>query len=382
MQVNWGGVLSINQKKKAQESKQYMLWSDISKPRTTREVYGNDVAKKVVGHWFDQKQLGEVAKNCLFVSGPSGTGKSSYVELCAKEHGFDPVTTYADTQRTPQKMENILREVAIRGGMLVLDDFETFLTETSSMKMLLRLAKDVSSGLTLIVICNIVDKSFHVLKDVSVTAEFHSLSNTDMYKILNRMSNRVADFCYVPPMACYLIAHGSTGNALQTLQQMQLMYTGTKEPARGKKRKKRLQAVDVATKGDTTSKLLFKNASIDKFVHDETLLDTMFGMNRDLLEDLGKSLHSDYLEYFHNGSLETLSAMSECIENLSIADTGKPELHEDCLYDTENINSWVEDGKNYAIRLCGGIKMLSGFHRNDVRAQRKNTKHILFVDYK
>ena len=386
MQVDWGGVLSINQKEKVHVSTKSKLWSDICKPRNTREVFGNDDAKKVVDHWFNQKQLGEESKNCLFVFGPSGTGKSSFVELCAREHGFDAVITHADMQRTPQKMEIILREVAIRGGMLVLDDFEAFLKETSSMKMLLRLAKDVSSGLMLIVICNGVDKSFQLLRDVSDTAEFHPLHNNDMHRILNRLATRVAEFCYVPPMDCYLIAHGSTGstgNASQTLHQMQLMYTGTKKP--GTKRKKRLQAVDAVSRRDTVSKLTtFRNASIENFTHDDDLLNTLFGMNRDFLEDLGENLHMNYLEYFHNGSLGTLSAMSECIDNLSLADTGRPEFHEDCLYDTENVNSWVEDGKNYVIRLCGGIKKLSGFQRNHVHLKKKKQNNIrrLQVDYK
>lgn len=376
MQVNWNGVLTIKNKERKEIRKNHMLWYEICKPRSSAEIFGNDEAKSIIRHWFASKQLGDKTSNCLFVYGPSGIGKSSFVELCSREHGFDAVITHADRQRTPQKLEAIFREAEIRGGMLIMDDFESFIRESSSIKNLVRMSKDCSRNLMMVIVCNCLDRSFQILKDCSKYVEFEPLGKDDMYRVLSRLSNRVNDFCYIPPMVCYFIAHGSTGNATQTLSQMQLMYTGTKEPKKRKRKKtKQLQSIDVVSKRDTHSKMAmttYRNASIDNFMNDETLLQTLANMNKDFLEDLGNNLHGEYVKYFHNGSADTLLAMSNCIDCMSFSDLMKPESHEDSLYDTENTSLWSEDSKNCVIGLCRGVKILAGrVISNDVRRKRK-----------
>lgn len=385
MIVDWGGALKIKDKKRIQVPRESMLWTDICKPTKSNQIYGNREPKDTIRNWFIKKQLGDKTENCLFVSGPSGTGKSSFIQLCAEEHGFDPVVSYADKARTAQKMDAVFCEVDIRGGMLILDDFEAFLKETSSIKALLKMLKDKSCEISVVVICNSTDNAFQNLKDYSVYAEFKPLESNDMYRIVSRLSSRVSDFCYIPPLASYFIAHSSTGNALQTISQLQYLYIGTKQPPKKRKRKtKGLQPIDTVSKRDETNKMIvstFRNSSVEKFIDDKDVLNTMIDLNRDFLEDLGRNLHRDYPKYFHNGSQETLSEMSSCIDCLSSGDIMRPEQHEDRLYDTENVKLWADDSKNYVVGVCRGIKKLVGRRINTTMPSRKNKKRMVFVDY-
>lgn len=386
MLVDWGGALKITNKERVQIPRQHMLWTDICKPTKSNQIYGNRESKEIIRNWFTLKQLGNKKNKCLFVSGPSGTGKSSFVQLCAKEHGFDPVISYADKARTPQKMDSIFCEVEIRGGMLILDDFEAFLKETASIKTLVRMSKDESCRINVVVICNSVDDAFRNLKDHSTHAEFKHLGSNDMYKIVSKLTCRVEDFCYIPPLASYFIAHSSTGNALQTICQLQYLYTGTKKPPpKKRKRSKRLQAIDTVSKRDNTNRMIvttYKNTSVDKFINDKELLNTMVDMNKDFLQDLGTNLHRDYLKYFHNGSLDSLAGMSDCIDCMSSADIMRPEQHEDKLYETENVKMWTDDSKNYIVGVCRGIKKLIGRGIQKSLYPRRNKRKMVFVDYK
>ena len=186
-------------------------------------------------------------------------------------------------------------------------------------------------------------------------------------------------------MACYFIAHGSTGNASQALVQMQIMYTGTKKPKKKRKRCKGLHPIDPDSKRDSTKKMMmttYRNASMDKFIGEENLLNIVGEMNKDFIEDLGDNLHREYLEYFHNGSLESLAGLSRCMDSMSLSDIKRPELHEDRLYETENSNMWANDSKNFIIGICNGIRSLDGKTISNIPICRKKKKKISFVDYK
>ena len=141
------------------------------------------------------------------IHGPPGTGKTTAVKLLAKENGFQLVDTKADTPRTCQKMSNIIRKVSIYGekGILLLDDAETFISETSGTKYLTKLIKSNTYKFGVILIINQIDTSLENIACISTVVKFDKLSAKDTYNIFQKITSRVSKFAMVPPFASYII---------------------------------------------------------------------------------------------------------------------------------------------------------------------------------
>lgn len=382
--MSWGGTVIIKNKSRTLVDPKYQLWTDIIKPVTRKDLVGNSSSISYINDWFIERQCEKRKMNeCLFIKGSSGTGKSSTVRVISGINGFTCVYTYADIQRTPQCMESLFREVSIFGdsGVLVLDDAESFLKETSIMRHLVKMFKRDASitgnRVIVVVICNEVDSSFSSLQDVSSVVEFNPLVSQDIYKLFRRVSSKVSGFCYIPPMDAYMIASSCTGNATQAINQLQLLYQGTIEyKKKNGKRKRKLCRVD---RRDDSLKMwvsTYKNSSVDCFVKDQDLMESMVNMNRYFLDNLGVNLHKEYLKYYHNSSMETMVSISTCIDNMSLADINRPEDHEDRLYNGENAQRWSEDDLGYVIGIHNGLRCLIGKNQGAIsnKKQRRRVK--------
>ena len=124
--------------------------------------------------------------------GESGTGKSTAVSIIAKRFGFEAVATYADQSRTPARLEGVVREAGVHGsrGVVVLDDFEIFLSETTSLRVLSKLLRQLlgtggqgqghgninnsSRRCLFIIISNSKHKLFGALQDISTIVRFET----------------------------------------------------------------------------------------------------------------------------------------------------------------------------------------------------------------
>ena len=184
-------------------------------------------------------------------------------------------------------------------------------------------------------------------------------------------------------MDAFFMASHSTGNATQVVNQIQFMYSWTKTPPPVGKRKRilkhtdksqKLQKIDAKSKNDSSTRMFFtvyKSSSIKGFLRDDQLLESMDTMNRDFLEMLGSNVHMEYPKYFHNGTLDSLESMSECMDNISLSDSNRPEVHEDGMYESENAQKWVEDDMNFVVCIHESLYHLKG------RNLSSDTKHLV-----
>jgi len=367
MIVDWGRSLRIKAKEPLKVCPTDNLWVDVMSPKKIPSLQGNNKALSSIREWFVSRQCDEES-GFLFIHGPSGVGKSSVVRIISEEYGFTLIHTFADIPRTPQKLDGILSEVSmVEGGILVLDDFEAFLKETSSLKYLSKLFRSRKKRLMVIMICNEVDSSFIPMKRVSTCVEFDRLSVSNISNLINRLSVCTRRCCYIPPMDIYFIASNSSGNACQVINQIQFMYSWTESPPPFNKRRRllknspRLQNIDSETKNDSSTRMFFtvyKSSSVDGFLQDEQLLESMDNMNRYFLDMLGENLHIEYPKYFHNGTLDSMKTISECMDNISLADSNRPGIHEDDLYESENSQKWVEDDMNFVVCIHESLSLL------------------------
>lgn len=393
MQVNWAGALTITRKDRTLPHERHLSWVEFCKPSSSALIRGNRKAVEAVGDWFRNLQCSGLSNTksisdcCLLVHGPSGVWKSSAVSLCASEHGFSVVHTQSDVQRTPQKLDAMLREVSMRDGqgVLFLDEFESFIKETTSLKWLSKVIRSPERT-PVVIVCNALDKSFYHIRDVSTVVEFHPYSTSDMYAVLLRLSQRVSGFCHLPPMDCYFIADMCSGNVCQTVNQVQLLYSGSK-PISGFKRAKKRKVVNKLGKvqpkcmQDSTIKMWSNShraTSVDCFVNDSGFLEAVSGMNRDFMIGLGENLSREYLQYFHNGSSSTLSVLASCAQNLSAADCGlvSQDQNEDRLYESENSDLWSSDNINFIGCTCTSLSLLRGKHKCPLALVKKSTRKV------
>ena len=105
--VNWGGAISIRDKKEEIPDIKNVPWVELCVPQKLSQIKGNKDQIKQINEWFTKVQCkNENEENsCLFIEGPSGVWKSTAVILCAKEHGYQVIHTHSDTQRTPHKLD-------------------------------------------------------------------------------------------------------------------------------------------------------------------------------------------------------------------------------------------------------------------------------------
>lgn len=391
-QVDWGGCLRV--RKVAPEKKQarHVSWVELCKPTSSSDIRGNRQCVDAISDWFNELQCSSSMIQdklpCLFVHGPSGVWKSTAVVLCGHEHGFNVVHTHSNVPRTPQKLDAVLREVVGMMGrsVLLLDEFESFINETTSLKWVLRLLKS-AERVPVVVVSNAIDKCFHPIYEISTVVEFRPYETTDMYTTLLRLSSKISDFCHLPPMDCYFISSMCSGNVCQTVNQLHMLYYGSKPLQKNKKKKMKnkkqrlLGKIQSKCMQDSTVKMWANShraTSVDCFINDDDVLASVTGMSREFMNGLGENLSREYPLYFHNSSPSTLSVISSCVENISSADCRLKSLEEDedRMYESENRSLWSEENVNFIGCTCAAIVLLRDRKKNGVFRRRKPAKKV------
>lgn len=385
-QVDWGESVSIKKVERRQPEIHHKQWIELCKPTTSREIRGNRECVETISDWFNHLQCSSTATQssnspCLFIHGPSGVWKSTAVVLCGSEHGFNVVHTHSDVPRTPQKLDAFLRQVGLGGGrgVLLLDEFESFIKETTSLKWLSRLVH--SAKFPVVVISNALDKCFYPIRDVSTVVEFKPYSTTEMYSTLLRLSSKVSGFCHLPPMDCYFISTMCSGNVFQTVNQVQMLYYGSPVLQNKNKKRKKLGKVQGKCMQDSSMKMWSNShraTSVDCFVDRSDLLESVAEMNREFMTGLGFNLWREYPLYFHNSTLSTLSVVASCADNLSAANCGLgSEFQEqDRMYESQNSAQWSEDNINFIARVTAALLLLRDRKKNAVERRRKTVKKV------
>lgn len=370
MPVDWKSSLII-EKKNSPCTSVHRLWVDLCKPTSTAQLVGNEVPRQQLKQWLTSS-----GSACLVVTGPCGIGKSAAVDLYAKEEGFHVEHTYANVSRTPAKLESIQRRSTMQAerSVLVLDDFESFIYETASMRDILKFARgataaDNARNQAIIVICNGMDKTFRSLFANSTVVEFDTLTPANVQTALRRVSKVVSPFATLPPMDIFFIAHGSTGNLCQTINQVQLSHN------RRPKGKRRKQQRKLSTQSQTDSLLhnwatTHRSSSIDCFAKTtESVTGYIWAMSKGFHMDARDNLHREYPLYFHNSTPSTLHQMWLVADNVSACDIHAPD-EEDSLYDTENKELWGRDNSFAVAHISSGLSHIQGRQRG-VRPPQK-----------
>lgn len=386
--VSWNSAIQIRKREPLSTNCRELLWAQTIRPATHEDLVGNAAAIRTIDGWFEAASENHKRSACLFVHGESGTGKSTTIDMIAKKFGFEPVTTYASQSRTPARLEGVVREAGVHGsrGVVVLDDFEIFLSETTSLRVLSKLLRRLlsegsnKSRCLFIIISNSKHRLFGAVQDVSTIVHFERLGQREMNQIFTRLAVRVRHHSYVPPMSAYLSSISTSGTITQGVQQLQLLYSGhkTTETTHRTKRKK-LCAGSTENNRDCISYLwsdmytdkILQHLMSDKFDRGR-VIDRLGEFERGRLDVVGSQLHDEYAR-----RVASMGQLRDVAELLSMSDTNRTEVHADALYDGENRHSWSASDISYVSFVACGIVAVKGQQRKDRSWSRKPHTRLL-----
>lgn len=394
--VNWGPIVQVVKRTQVDVNDKYRNWCDVIQPMYEKNLIGNTYAIKSIDSWFS-KYKSNGKSGMLFVHGESGTGKSTSVDILSKKHGFQSIHTFADQQRTPAKLEGIIRQASMfkNKGLVILDDFEIFLSETTSLRVLSKFMRDliykvnVSSRVLFVIISNNTDSVFSPLQDLSTVVNFEPLTANDMFKVFRRLTLKVRGSSYVPPMAAYFASRTCPGNITQGVQQLQFMYGNLKEPKRRSKKRK-ASKISLITKieRDPVTYLwaeMYSSKMFEQFVSGKFTMDKIYNrfseFGKDRLDIIGQQVYTEYLSRFKSSSVDSLDRMWKCIDSMSKSDIHRPEVLEDGLYTSENKDNWSSVDLNYVCSISDSLSYIlntrvSEFPRKVNKTKFRTRKYV------
>lgn len=391
--VDWNSAIQIRKKSSPDDVVTAdTLWCKVASPVCHKELVGNEKAMQQIDNWFLQALYKPETSACLFVHGESGTGKSTTISMIAQKYNFEAVVTYADRSRTPARLECVVREAGLHGtrGVVVLDDFEIFLEETTSLRVLSKLLRQLlSAGDTndarprclFIIISNSTHKHFGSIQDISTIIHFERLHQRDINKVFNRLAWRVRHHSYVPPLAPYLSSISSSGTITQGVQQLQLLYAGNtpSDFVRRPSRKKQKVEGHTTNKRDCIS-YLWSDIYTDKILehmidnkfHGGNVFDRLSSFERGRLNMVGDQLHDEYAR-----RVASVEQLRDVAESISMSDTNRLEFHDDALYDGENSDSWSVNDISFVSFVAGGVIAIKGQRRRNRSWSKKPHTRLL-----
>lgn len=391
--VSWNNAIQITKRHKLDDApEESKLWTDRIVPKTISELIGNEVPIQRIKDFLEDARVNNSKSKCLFIHGESGTGKSTTFSVIAKEMGFHTVHTYADKPRTPVRMEGIIREAGIHGssGIVILDDFEIFLSETASLKLLSKFLRIILKNNTgesrclFVIISNSKHKMFGSIQDVSVMVEFKRLVRNDMQKIFNRVRRKVWKDSYIPPMAAFFASSSCSGTISQGVQQLQFMYSGKKEPKFVRRPHKKRKVIEKSgISGDNnrdcitylwsdiyTDKML--NHLTDKSFDRGMVTDRLMMFGKDKLDILSSQVREEYPKRIATGGLENVRKMGKIAGYISMADSDRMEVYEDGLFDGENKDRWADNDVTFVSGVTMSVLELKGLDEREMGMKKKS----------
>lgn len=142
--VNWGNAI-VFESIAPEDDGGKKMWHDECAPELSQEIIGNEDSIEAIDAWF--KGGGE--KSVLVVVGPSGVGKSSAINLLARENGVSLYTTGSDVSRTHAQLEGMINNAEAVHQTLFMDEADSFTYEATGLTCITRLAREGKLSLIL-----------------------------------------------------------------------------------------------------------------------------------------------------------------------------------------------------------------------------------------
>jgi replication factor C large subunit len=244
-------------------------WTRKYKPKSRSEIVGNSEAVEHLQKWISSWKKGPPKKRAAFVYGPPGIGKTSTVQVLARELDYDLMEVNASDSRSKSKIEEILgksSELTVnvfgQSRMILLDEMEgvSGQQDRGGITAISDLLKTTLNPIVMVATTvgeNMQDK-FRPLLDKAVLIEFQSISSKDLCNKLILITKE--EGVTVHPDALEMLAMKSGGDLRSAINDLEAVARG----------KTKVQPEDVSwlkerDRQDTTPNLINKIFSAKSF---------------------------------------------------------------------------------------------------------------------
>jgi replication factor C large subunit len=211
-----------------------MMWTDKYRPHRFEDLIGNDEARLNILKWLKTWVNG---KKPLFIVGPPGVGKTSFVHILSKEYDFDLVEMNASDSRNRDMLESrvipVLNNTSLSGKrmLLFLDEVDGIYRrqDTGGLEFLSRILKEPT--IPIILASNSRDQRIKELIKVCRVIEFSLIPLKLSRTLLDQISFKEGlSFSESEKDSILNSSQGDIRSLLNTAQSAHAQYMTGKEP--------------------------------------------------------------------------------------------------------------------------------------------------------
>ena len=192
------------------------MWVDKYRPKTLDEYFSNPQIIAQINNWITNfKAKKEGSKNCLFLYGPPGCGKTTIANIILKKYNYDVLEFNASDVRTPKLIKNKLTDSLGKNNVLnlmcnkkkkmaiIMDEIDGMTTGERGglnelMKLIFPKKVDISKNKSFykyiddtpfICISNSIDKKLKEFKTRSIFIKFNGVNKMNLLSLASRITN-------------------------------------------------------------------------------------------------------------------------------------------------------------------------------------------------
>ena len=208
-----------------------MMWSEKYRPQNFLDLVGNEDSRKLFIDWFSNWKKG--VKPILLV-GPSGTGKTTMVNIAAKEFGYDLISLNASDVRNKKNIQEILTPVL--GNQTVLGTPMIFVDEVDGVhgrgdyggaEAIIKILKEPTVPIVLAANSSTSDKMKNIKKVVKVI-EIKPLPPRLLRLYLNKIL--IHEDAKLSPGSLIKLVSEARGDLRSMINTLQALITGFNPP--------------------------------------------------------------------------------------------------------------------------------------------------------
>ena len=209
-------------------------WVEKFRPQLLNEIISNNTIVSSLKNYVDKKYLPH-----LLICGPSGTGKTSIINACAKElygdyAGIMTLNINASEERGIEIIRNKVKDFVMAKcifdecfdfKLVILDEADAM--TNSAQSMLRRMIEDFTTNARFCLICNKLKNIDPAIQSRCVLIRFSQLNNVDVYKKIENIC--INENIIYDKQGLELIIKISKGDMRKNLNNLQSVYMAYKE---------------------------------------------------------------------------------------------------------------------------------------------------------
>ncbi len=204
-----------------------LSWVEKYRPKSLKEVVGNEKVKEKLKAWIESYLKGEKPKPILLV-GPPGCGKTTMAYALANDYGFEVIELNASDKRSGSVIKRIVGHAATSSSifgkkfLIILDEVDGISgkEDAGGVSELIKVIKKAKNPIILTANDAYATSIRNLLPYVEVV-QLNPLNKTDVYKVLKRIAEK--EKLNVDEKTLKMIAQRSAGDLRSAINDLEAL---------------------------------------------------------------------------------------------------------------------------------------------------------------